>query len=97
MWYKRIALALYELALAFLLALVLFTMIGGVFVLAISNIPQNLWDAQGIFRYIGVFMVVMAPIFALARVMEWWVDLYRRFSSLYGPGGSDEIGKSQQE
>ena len=95
MWYKRIALVLYELALAFLLALVLFTMIGGVFVLAVSNIPQNLWDTQGIFRYIGVFMVVMAPIFALARVMEWWVDLYRRFSSLYGSGGSDEIGKSQ--
>jgi hypothetical protein len=33
----------------------------------------------------------MAPIIALAQVMEWRVNLYPRFSSLYGPGGNDEI------
>ena len=94
-WCKQIALGLYELVLAFLLASVLFTMIGGVFVLAITNIPQRLWDAQGISRYIGMVMVVMAPVLALARVAEWWVALYQRFSSLYGFGSSDETGVSQ--
>ena len=93
-WCKRIALALYELVLVSLLALVLFTMIGGVFVLAITNIPQSLWDSQGIYRYIGVVMVVMAPVLALARVAEWWVNLYQRFSSLYRLRSSDETGAS---
>ena len=95
MWCNRLALGLYELVLALLLALVLFTMIGGVFVLAITNVPQNLWEAQAIYRYIGVFIVVLAPVLALARVAEWWVALYQRFSSLYGFGSSDETGVSQ--
>lgn len=90
MWYNRTLLALYEVFLIVLLSMVLFAMIGGVFVLAVSNIPQSLWEARGIYKYIGVFMTVMAPIFALARVIEWWVNLYRQFSSLYGLGGSDE-------
>ena len=75
MWYRRIGLAPYELVLAFSLALVLFTMIGGVIVLAVTNVKQNLRQVRGIYRYIGVFIVVMAPIFALARVLQWWVDL----------------------
>ena len=72
-----------ELFLLILLAMVLTTMIGGVLIIAVLNIPQILSDSQGIYFYIGVFMIVMAPILALARVIEWWVNMYRGFSDIF--------------
>ena len=74
-----------ELALVVLLMLVLMTMIGGILIIAVINIPSTLSDSQGIYVYIGIFMIVMAPILALARVIEWWINVYRRFSDLFDP------------
>ena len=74
-----------ELALVVLLMLVLMTMIGGILIIAVINIPATLSDSQGIYVYIGIFMIVMAPILALARVIEWWINVYRRFSDLFDP------------
>ena len=30
--------------------------------------------------YLTIFIMVFAPVFALARVIEWWVNTHRRFS-----------------
>ena len=86
MWARYAAKSLWilkELILLILLAIVLTTMVGGVIVIAVLNIPQTLSDSQGIYFYIVVFMIVMAPILALARVIEWWVNLYRKFSDIF--------------
>ena len=86
MWSKFAAKSLWilkELFLFILLAIVLTTIIGGVLTIAVLNIPQILSDSQGIYLYISVFMIVMAPILALARVIEWWVNTYRRFSDIF--------------
>ncbi len=72
-----------EMILLALLSIVVNTMLAGVFALAIYNIPQVVWDSQGIDRVILVFIIIMAPIFALARVIEWWINLYRRFSVFF--------------
>lgn len=74
-----------EIILIALLMLVLTIMIGGVFVIAIYNVPQGLWNFEGIYPYIGVFIVSFAPVFVLARVIEWWIAAYRRFSIIF-PG-----------
>ena len=86
MWSRYAAKSLWilkELVLFILLAIVLTTMIGGVIVIAVLNVPQTLSDSQGIYFYIGVVMIVLAPILALARVIEWWVNLYQRFSDIF--------------
>lgn len=83
MWIRRILTVVKEIVLFTLLLLVLTTMIGGVFIIGVLNIPTNLWDSQGIYRYIGLFIMLMAPVFALARVIEWWIGAYRRFSVIF--------------
>ena len=86
MWYRYAAKSLWilkELFLISLLAMILTTMIGGVLIIAVLNIPQTLSDSQGIYLYISIFMIVMAPILALARVIEWWVNMYKRFSDIF--------------
>ena len=82
-WVVMPLIALKEIMLAALLLIVVNTMLGGVFALAIYNVPQSVWDSRGIDRAILVFIIVMAPIFALARVIEWWINVYRRFSILF--------------
>ena len=82
-WMTAFLKLLKELLLLVLLAAVLITMIGGVLTIAILNIPENILESQGIYVYIGIFMIVLAPILALARVIEWWVNLYRRFSDIF--------------
>ena len=72
-----------EIALLALLALVIDTMLAGAFALAIYNVPDGVLDLQGIKQVVFVFVIVMAPIFALARAMEWWINVYRKFSILF--------------
>ncbi len=72
-----------EIALLALLALVIDTMLAGVFALAIYNVPDRVWDLKGIKQVVFVFIIVMAPISALARVMEWRINVYRKFSILF--------------
>ena len=82
-WITALLKLLKELLLFILLATVLVTMIGGVLIIAVLNIPQNILGSQGVYVYIGIFMIVFAPILALDRVIEWWVNLYRRFSDIF--------------
>ncbi len=82
-WITKPLEALKEVVLIVLLMLILVTMIGGVLLIAIFNVPQLSLDSPGIYWYIGIFMIVVAPVLALARVIEWWVNLYRRFSDLF--------------
>ena len=86
-WVVTPLVVLKEIILAALLMLVINTMVCGAFVLAIYNVPPSVWDLRGIDRIIFVFIVTMAPIFALARVMEWWISVYRRFSVLFPEQG----------
>ena len=65
------------------LSVVLNTMVAGVLALAIYNVPQSVWNAEGVERVLFVFIVALAPIFTLARVIEWWINLYLRFSLLF--------------
>ena len=58
------------------LSVVLNTMVAGVLALAIYNVPQSVWNAEGVEQVLFVFIVAMAPIFTLARVIEWWINLY---------------------
>ena len=83
LWMTAVLKLLKELLLLVLLAGVLITMIGGVLIIAILNLPENILESRGVYVYIGVFMIVFAPILALARVIEWWVNLYRRFSDIF--------------
>ena len=69
-----------ELTLALTLTAVLATMISGFFVLGLLNVPQHLWQSQTASGYLAIFIMVFVPVFALARVIEWWVNTYRRFS-----------------
>ena len=69
-----------ELTLALTLTAVLATMISGFFVLGLLNVPQDLWQSQTASGYLTIFIMVFAPVFALARVIEWWVNTCRRFS-----------------
>ena len=86
-WIVTPLVVLKEIALLALLALVIDTMLAGVFALAIYNVPDGVWDLQGIKQVAFVFVIVMAPIFALARVIEWWINLYRKFSALFSEQG----------
>ena len=69
-----------ELTPALTLTAVLATMISGFFVLGLLNVPQDLWQSQTASGYLTIFIMVFAPVFALARVIEWWVNTHRRFS-----------------
>lgn len=72
-----------EIALLSLLIAVMMTMISGFLLLGILNLPQSLWDPQSLYAYIGLTMILMAPLLALARVIEWWIEVYRRFSAIF--------------
>ena len=66
-----------------LLVLILTTMVGGFILLGVLNVPQHFWQFQGIYAYLGISTTVFAPVFALARVIEWWINTYKRFSSIF--------------
>ena len=72
-----------EFALLTLLIAVMITMIGGFLLLGILNLPQSLWSPQSLYAYIGLAMILIAPLLALARVIEWWIGVYRRFSTIF--------------
>lgn len=82
-WITKSLVALKEAILLALLAPVIDTMLAGIFALAIYNVPDVVWNLQGAKQVVFVFVIVMAPMFALARVMEWWINLYRKFSTLF--------------
>ena len=85
-WITGLLTLLKEIILIALLALVLTTMIGGFLVIGILNLPQSLWDPQNIYAYVGFVMILLAPVLALARVIEWWIAAYMRFSALFPHG-----------
>lgn len=89
MWSKWISVSfmvIKEFALLSLLTAVMMTMIGGFLLLGILNLPQSLWDPQSLYAYIGLAMVLIAPLLALARVIEWWIAAYVRFSAIFPRG-----------
>ena len=85
-WITGLLTLLKEIVLIALLMLILMTMIGGFLVIGILNLPQSLWDPQSIYAYIGFTMILLAPVLALARVIEWWIAAYMRFSALFPRG-----------
>ena len=58
-------------------------MVIGIMILGLLNIPQSFWDSRSIVVYLGMFTIIFGPAFALARVIEWWINTYKTLSSMY--------------
>ena len=65
-------------------------MIAGVAFFSYLSVPQTFWKSGDPLIYAGTAAAVLGPAFALARVTDWWVDHYKRYSAFYPP-------KEQQE
>ena len=72
-----------EIILMAALAIILTTMVVGIMILGLLNIPSSFWDSQSIVIYLGMYAIIFGPTFALARVIEWWINAYKTRSSLY--------------
>ena len=72
-----------ETALTAAFAIILTTMVVGIMILGLLNIPRSFWNSQSIAVYLGMFTVIFGPTFALAPVIEWWINAYKTLSSMY--------------
>ena len=63
--------------------MILTTMVVGIMILGLLDIPRSFWDSQSIAIYLGMYTIIFGPAFALARVMEWCINAYKTLSSMY--------------
>ena len=57
----------------------------GVTLLSYLSVPQTFWQSGDPLTYTGTTAALLGPVFALARVTEWWVDHYKQYSALCPP------------
>ena len=62
----------------------------GVTLLSYLSVPQTFWQSEDPLTSTGTTVALFGPVFAPARVTEWWVDYYKQYSAFYPP-------KEQQE
>ena len=65
------------------LAMIPTTMVVGIMILGLLNIPQSFWDSQSMAVHPGMFAIAFGPGFALAHVTEWWINTHRTLSSMH--------------
>lgn len=73
-----------EIALALSFAFVITTVLVGFTALGVLNVPAHYWSGGSLTDFVAALAMILAPLFALARVIErWWQNLLRRYSKIW--------------